>query len=295
MASMTEQGRRSRQRRLLRSVAPLALLAGLGIAWLLPSMPFLALGGGANSTAGSDLHVAIGALPDQPLVVVDMDPDLGTYPEIRFATRAALADLFAVGARVAMVSFSPEGRAIAIAELARLRDEGAGSDRLIDLGFRSGGEAALVQLAGGSIEADATGHAGPVLQALASRGGGLAAFDLALVIGGTEVSPRSWIEQIEPRVPDLPVAAVTPTFLLPEMQPYRDAGQLVALAGTLPQGVAYGTSVAAGGTSSGPGRVPEPAPRDAPILLGMIIALGVLLESGASSLFGRGAPRGRGS
>ena len=256
-------------------------------------MPFLALGGGANSTQGSDLHVAIGGLPDQPLVVVDMDPDLGTYPEIRFATRAALADLLAVGARVAVVSFSPEGRAVAIAEIARLRDEGAGPDRLVDLGFRSGGEAALVQLAGEAITSDAAGDAGPVLDALQSRGGGLAAFDLALVIGGTEMSPRSWIEQVEPRVPALPVAAVTPTFLLPEMQPYRDSGQLVALVGTLPQGVAYGTSVAAGGASSGLGRVPEPAPRDAAILLGMLIALGVLLESGASSLIGRAGPRGR--
>ncbi len=280
---------------MLRRLAPLALVVGLAVAWLLPTMPFLALGMGANTAAGSDLHVAIGALPDRPLVVVDMDPDLGTYPEIRFATRAALADLFAVGARVALVSFSPEGRAIAIAEIARLREEGAGGDRLVDLGFRSGGEAALVQLAGEPIASDVGGDAGPILDALRARGGGLAGFDLALVVGGGEMSPRSWIEQIEPRVPGLAVAAVTPTFLLPEMQPYRDAGQLVALAGTLPQGVAYGTAVAAGGTSSGPGRVPEPAPRDAAILLGMLIAIGVLVESGASSLVGRGGPPGRGS
>jgi hypothetical protein len=295
MASMTDRPRHAPRARVMRSLAPVALVAGLAVAWLLPTMPFLALGGGTNTTAGSDLHVAIGALPDQPLVVVDMDPDLGTYPEIRFATRAALADLFAVGARVAMVSFSPEGRAIAIAEIARLRDDGAGPDRLVDLGFRSGGEAALVQLAGDRIESDVAGSSGPVLDALRARGGGLAGFDLALVVGGGEMSPRSWIEQVEPRVPGLAVAAVTPTFLLPEMQPYRDAGQLVALAGTLPQGVAYGAAVAAGGTASGPGRVPEPAPRDAAILLGMLIAIGVLLESAASSLFGRGGPAGRGS
>jgi hypothetical protein len=294
MASMTDRGLRSPRVRVARRLAPLALVAGLAIAWLLPTMPFLALGGG-SATAGSDLHVAIGGLPDQPVVLVDMDPDLGTYPEIRFATRAALADLFAVGARVAMVSFSPEGRAVAIAEIARLRDEGAGPDRLVDLGFRAGGEAALVQLAGDPITSDVAGHVGPVLDALGARGGGLAGFDLALVIGGGEMSPRSWIEQIEPRVPRLAVAAVTPTFLLPEMQPYRDAGQLVALEGTLPQGVAYGTAVAAGGTSTGPGRVPEPAPRDAAIALGMLIAIAVLLESGASTLFGRGGTSGRGS
>jgi hypothetical protein len=259
----------------------------------LPQLPFLALGGGPASVAGDDLHVAIGGLPDQPLVLVDMDPDLGTYPEIRYATRAALADLFAVGARVAMVSFSPEGRAIAIAEIARLRDAGAGSDRLVDLGFRSGSEAALVQLAGQPIDRDVNGQASPILDALHARGAGLGGFDLALVIGGGEMSPRTWIEQVEPRVPGLAVAAVTPTFLLPEMQPYRDAGQLVALAGTLPEGVAYGTSVAAGGTTSGLGRVPERPPSDAAILVGMLVALGVLIESGAGSLLsGRRGPRG---
>ncbi len=274
-------------------LAPLVLVALVAAAWSLPTLPFLALGGGPTSEAGNDLHVAIGALPDQPLVIVDMDPDLGTYPEIRYATRATLADLFAVGARIAMVSFSPEGRAIAISEIARLRDAGAGEDRLVDLGFRSGGEAALVQLAGQVIATDVDGGASPVLDALAARGGGLGAFDLAVVVGGGEMSPRSWIEQVEPRVPGLEVAAVTPTFLLPEMQPYRDAGQLVALAGTLPEGVAYGTSVAAGGTTSGPGRVPEGPPSDTAILAGMLVALGVLVESAAGTLLsGLRGPRG---
>lgn len=286
---------RHRSRRLWVGLAPLALVALVAAAWSLPQLPFLALGGGPASAAGDDLHIAIGGLPNEPLVLVDMDPDLGTYPEIRYATRAALADLFAVGARVAMVSFSPEGRAIAIAEIARLRDAGAGPDQLVDLGFRSGGEAALVQIAGQRIEHDVNGRASPILDALAARGGGLAGFNLALVVGGGDMSPRTWIEQVEPRVPSLKVAAVTPTFLLPEMQPYRDAGQLVALAGTLPEGVAYGTSVAAGGTTSGPGRVPEAPPSDAAVLVGMLIALGVLVESAAgtfvSTLRGHGGRR----
>jgi hypothetical protein len=281
---MTERLRRRARAGAWVGLAPLALVALIAAAWALPQLPFLALGGGPASAAGDDLHVAIGGLPDQPIVLVDMDPDLGTYPEIRYATRAALADLFAVGARVAMISFSPEGRAIAIAEIARLRGAGAGPDRLVDLGFRSGGEAALVQLAGQVIDHDITGAASPILDDLDARGGGLGAFDLALVVGGGEMSPRTWIEQVEPRVPGLAVAAVTPTFLLPEMQPYRDAGQLVALAGTLPEGVAYGASVAAGGTTSGPGQVPEPPPSDTAVLVGMLVALGVLVESAAGSL-----------
>lgn len=288
MAPMTEPGMLRRWRRpglRLQGLAALALVGALAMAWLLPAMPFLSLGGGPASEAGDDLHIAIGSLPNQPAVLIDMDPDLGTYPEIRYATRAAMADLFAVGARLAFVSFSAEGRAIAIAEIARLRAEGAGPDRLLDLGFRSGGEAALVQLAGGRIGPDLGGASSGAFGSLVA-GGNLSAFDLALVVGGGDMSPRSWIEQVEPRVPTLKVAAITPTFLLPEMQPYRDAGQLVALAGTLRAGVGYGDSVAAGGASTGLGRVPAEAPNALAIVLGMLIALAVLLESGASLLFG---------
>ncbi len=288
------RGGMGRRRRLPRGILSLALIAALAVAWLVPQLPFLSLGGGPESTLGDDLHVAIGSLPDQPIVIVDMDPDLGTYPEIRYATRAALADLMAVGSRVAVVSFSTEGRAIAVAEIARLRAAGAGTDRLVDLGFRSGGEAALVQLTGQPIDRDVSGATSPVLDQLQERGGGLGAFDLALVVGGGDMSPRSWIEQVEPRVPHLPVAAITPTFLLPQIQPYRDAGQLVALAGTLPEGVAYGASVAGGGATGGPERVPEQPPNALAILVGMLVALAVLLESGMSGLVGglRGVGRG---
>jgi len=292
---MTEEQRPAAgsTRRRLRTLAPIALILAIAAAWLAPSPSFLAIGGGPSSVAGNDLATAIGHLPNQALVIVDMDPDLGTYPEIRYATRAALADLFTVGARVAIVSFSPEGRAIAVAEIARLRAAGAGPDRLVDLGFVSGGEAALVQLAGRSIAHDVNGAANPVLQELATRGGGLRSFDLALVVGGGEMSPRTWIEQVEPRVPDLRVAAITPTFLLPEMQPYRDAGQLVALAGTFPAGVAFGASVAGETATGGPGRIPEPAPSPLPIAIGMLVALAVLLESGLGAFLGGLRGQGR--
>ena len=168
-------------------------------------------------------------LPSGAPVLVDIDADLGTYPEIRYATRAALADLYRQGANLAIVSFSAEGRAIAVAEIDRLRDLGAGPDRLVDLGFRSGGEPALVQLAGNGIGPTATG---PLADALRKSGPG--SFRLALVIGGAEIGPRSWVEQVQPRLPNLPIAAITPSFLLPEVLPYRSSGQLIALVGTLP-------------------------------------------------------------
>ncbi len=263
----------------------LALVCAIAVAWLVPPIGLLSVSGGASSTAGDDLHLVISALPDPSNVLVDMDPDLGTYPEIRYATRAALADLLSAGARIAMVSFSPEGRAIAVAEIARLRAQGATSDQLVDLGFRSGGEAALVQLANGRIASEPTAAPSGSLAGVVQQGE-LTAFDLALVIGGGEMSPRAWIEQVEPRVPSLRVAAITPTFLLPEIEPYRQAGQLVALVGTLRDGVAYGESVTAGGAGAGPGQVPGSGPSPLAMLVGMLVALLVLVASATRAVLG---------
>lgn len=264
------------------------LLLGLAAAWLLPATDLVQLREPPPARA-AELHATIDALPEKPLVLVDMDADLGTYPEIRYATRAAFADLLAKGARLAFVSFSPEGRAIAVAEEERLASLGATPDRLLDLGFRSGAEAGLVQLAGDGIG----DVAGALADAVRARGRGLAGFDLVVVVGGGEIGPRSWIEQVEPRVPSLKVAAITPTFLLPEVQPYRDAGQLVALLGTLPDDTAYGALVASAGTGGAAAFEQKPPSANA-LLLGMLVAIGVLVVSSAGSVFGsaRGARRG---
>ena len=255
-----------------------ALPLALGAAWLLPTPGLIALG--ERGTPASDaFRATVAQLHEPPLVLVDLDADLGTYPEIRYATRAALADLLAVRASLAFVSFSPDGRAIALAELDRLRGLGADPARLLDLGFRSGAEAGLVQLAGSGI-GDASG---PIADEIRRRGHGLAGFDLVLVVGGAEIGPRSWIEQVAPRIPQLRVAAITPTFLLPEVKPYRDTRQLAALLGTLPDDIAYGRAVAAEDTG-GAAAFTERPPSENAIGLGLLVALAVLAVSGAGSL-----------
>ena len=226
-------------------IPSIALLLLLAAGFLIPGIDLQA--SGSDAAAVGDLNAVINGLPSGAPVLVDIDGDLGTYPEIRYVTRAALADLYDRGANLAIVSFSAEGRAIALAEIDRLRELGAGPDRLVDLGFRSGGEPALVQLAGSGIGLTPTG---PLADAL--RNGGTGSFRLALVIGGAEIGPRSWIEQVEPRLPDLPIAAITPSFLLPEVLPYRSSGQLIALLGTLPADLAYGKQVASRAAAVGP-------------------------------------------
>jgi hypothetical protein len=244
---MTERARQ------LAWVAPAALLLALAVA-LVPTTDLLRL---AGSTASADgIIEVIDELPPDALVLVGFDPDLGTYAEIRATVRVLLDDLLERDARLALVSLTPEGRALAIAERARLLAAGVAAERLVDIGFVPGAEAALVSLAG----------------AIGEGLGGLPAEPVALglVIGGNDIGPRSWVEQFEPRVDDLALVAVAPSVLLPELGPYLETGQLRALLATPRDGAAYRESA-------------DPAARDAAagpaplaVLVGMLVAIGVL-------------------
>ncbi|HET6745711.1 MAG TPA: hypothetical protein VFH90_07665 [Candidatus Limnocylindria bacterium] len=236
------------------------------------------------------LRAEFGRLPDLPFVLVGMDADLGTYPEIRPAIRAAFDDLMRRGASLAFVSLTAEGRAIAAAEVERLHAMGARDGALLDIGYVAGVEAGLVRLVGTALPASATGQ---LADAVRRRGGGLAAFDLALLVGGSDVGPRTWIEQVAPRLPDLPLVAIAPTFAQPELSPYLRSGQLTALLATVRDAAAYVEVV------SGEGLTPLPdepqrdqSPSALAMLVGMVVALLVLarLLFGAIPAIGRRSP-----
>jgi hypothetical protein len=212
-----------------------------------------------DGAPAADLAAALDAVPEDGMVLVAMDPDLGTYPEIRATVRAALDRLRARGARIAMVSYTAEGRAAAAAELERLRVAGAGEDRVADLGFLAGAEAALVL----SVTDLAPGAGAALPPGFAGASDGIAAFDLVMVVGGVDMGPRSWVEQVSTRLPDLPLVAVVPTFMHPEVAPYLRTGQLEALVATVRDGAAF---------SEGSAHAPGPASALA-MLAGMLIAL----------------------
>lgn len=253
----------------------LVLLVVLAIAILAGS----AVAGGALQLANPDLarvsevRAAFEAAPEGALVLVAMDADLGTYPEIRPAVRAALEDLQQRGASLAFVSVSVEGRAIGAAELARLLADGADPDELLDLGFMSGVEAGLVRLVGDALPPDAEGV---MANAIAERGGGLAAFDLFLLVGGSDVGPRTWVEQVGTRLPQAPMVALAPTFAQPELAPYLRTGQLVGLLATVRDDAAYVESVSA---DDEPASAADSPPSAAAMLIGMLVALVVLVRT----------------
>lgn len=230
------------------------------------------------------LRLAIGNLPDDALVLIACDADLGTYPEIRAATRVAIDDLAAHQARLAIVSFTPEGRAIAAAE----RDRIARAGRIeppADLGFVAGAEAGLVRSIAAVVPVEAEGA---VADAIRQRGGGIGAFDMVLIVSGSDISARSWVEQVGSRLPDLPLVSIAPTFLDPELEPYLRSGQLAALLGTLREGIAYSEAVAAGSATS-----PGPTPGPLPMLVGMLAAIAALAEAAFRRLVRRRGPKPR--
>jgi hypothetical protein len=234
-------------------LAPAALLLVLGVA-LVPTTDLLRLAG--SPAAADGMIEVVDELPPDALVLVGFDADLGTYAEIRPTVRVLLDDLLERGARLALVSLTPEGRALAIAERARLLAGGVAADRLADLGFVPGAEAALVSLA------DAIGEGGGAL-----RGDSVA---LGLVVGGNDIGPRSWVEQFAPRVDGLELVAVAPSVLLPELRPYLESGQLRALLATPREGAAYRASAhpEAGGA--------DPGPAPLAVFVGTVIAIAVL-------------------
>lgn len=273
------------RRAILRRAAPALLVAALAIALVVPTTDALELGS-ADPAPVERWNAALDALPAEATVLVAHDPDLGTYAEIRPTVRAALADLMARDARLAFVSLTPEGRALLVAELARLEREVVNPARMLDLGFVPGAEAALVSIARGPTVPEAA--QGAIARSLATEGA--AAIDALLVVGGNDLGPRSWIEQFTPRVADLPVLAITPTVLLPEIQPYLASGQLDAALTTPRDGAAYREAVALGPLE----RLREPVePSALGVLVGLLVAI-VVLGQGWGARVGtalRGASR----
>jgi hypothetical protein len=266
-----------------RIAAPLLLLAVLAVAVAIRADIGLRLPE-PDPIATDRLAAVLDALPEESTVLVGFDPDLGTYAEIRPTARTLVADLAERGAGLAFVSLTPEGRALALGELARLDRLGPDAATVRDLGFVPGAEAALVVLARAVAGERALGAGGSVLD--------LEEVDLVLVVGGNDLGPRSWVEQVGPRIPgDVPIAAVTPSVLLPEVLPYIESGQLAALISTPREGAAYRESADLGrfvawGESNGPAALA--------VLVGLLSAIGFLGAGvGARVLDGLRSSRGR--
>lgn len=250
-------------------LGPLVLVLALAGATLLGSSDWVRLPS-SDATAVEGVSELLDDLPSRPTVLVGFDPDLGTYAEIRPTVRSLLADLLRRDARLAFVSLTPEGRALLLAELARLERLDVNPRRVADLGFLPGAEAALVRLASGPVATDADSALGDEL-----RTEGAAAADVVVMVAGNDLGPRVWVEQFLSRH-ERPALAVAPTILLPEVQPYVGSGQVDALLGTPRDGAAYRAGLQLDNLER---FADDRGPAPVAVLLGLLVAGGVLAEA----------------
>jgi hypothetical protein len=255
------------RRELLGRLGPALLIVAIGAAILVPFDDRLRLAS-ADRDPAERWGAAIDRLPEDPDVLVGFDPDVGTYAEIRPTVRTVLAELLSRQARIAIVSLTPEGRMLALAEVERLDRLDANVARIADLGFLPGAEAALVRLTR-SLPEPRTDR--PIARRLTSEG--LGTMDAIVVVGGNDLGPRSWIEQVRPRIGEIPILAVAPSVLLPELQPYLEGGQLTALLATPRDGAAYRPAVDLGVHER---LAPPDEPSRVAVLVGLLVAAGVL-------------------
>ncbi len=271
----------------LRRALPLAFVAVVAVATLV-GIRFET--DAPTTTPAATLVRATLAALGRGRVLVAFDPDIGTYAEVRPAVRAALAQLVRGGATLSLVSYTPEGRALALAELDRLRRGGVAEGRLLDLGFHAGAEAGLVAGVTAIVPVEGSGA---LMDALREAGSGFGAFDAVLVVGGTELGPRSWVEQVGTRLPELPIIGIAPTSLLPQAVPYRASGQLAGLVAGAREVAAYVAAVRddpASGAAQGAAQITDEPPSSLPILIGLLLTLLLLADAVASRW--RGGARG---
>ena len=132
----------------------------------------------------------------------------------------------------------------------------------------------MVRLVDGALR---PGMSGALASLLAQRGGGIGAFDLILLVGGSDIGPRSWVEQVGTRLPETPMVAIAPTFAQPELAPYLRTGQLDGLLATIRDDASYVLSTRSGA-------VPGDLPSVFALRIGMLVALIVLLRQLAMAL-----------
>lgn len=263
-------------------LAPIGLLLALAVAWVVPQPGGIRLGdsGQRGEATAAAVEATLEALPANSVVALGFDADVGTYPEIRATVRTLVAQLLERDIVIAAVSLTPEGRALMLAELGRLARAGVADASIVDLGFLPGAEAALVELTRGGLPSGTAEAQG------AFPRGVLAVADLAVVVGGNDLSPRAWVEQVLPRVDDLPLVVVAPTVLLPELLPFAETGQIDALLIGPRDGAAYRAGAAIDGPPQ-PDGVTEAEPRSLPVLIGLLIAVVVLVHAITSAVLQR--------
>ncbi len=226
--------------RLLRWLVALALFAA--VAWplltgsdgnILPQVP-------PPEVQGAFTQVE--TLSSRSAVLVAFDYQPAFAGELETTADALLAHIMLSGAKLVAVSTQPEGILLAehaIQAHARDRDYRAGQHYL-NLGYIPGGVTGLSALADHMLLTIPQTPAGypvgeePLMEGIAT----LQDFSLVVVLTDDPDVARAWIEQVQARVPGVPVIMAVSAQAAPLVYPYY-SGQISGLVSGLTGGAAY--------------------------------------------------------
>ncbi len=207
-----------------------ALLIGaliLGLYWPLPFFQPVLLTPPADFLARLD-QVPSGGIA---LVAVDYGPDRAA--ELELYLQWIIERLAARGVRVLTVSLSPWGAAQAAQVIQARPDYG---ERVVHLGYYPGQEVGVARLLTRSLRQLGMDYRGQPFQGLpVARDFGddplAARVNLVVLITGSPDVLRGWVQQAQGVLPpEVPVIAAIGANLAPYVAPYRESGQLRAIA-----------------------------------------------------------------
>jgi hypothetical protein len=199
-----------------------------------------------ETVAENDL---INALPAGAPVLVAVDYQPALAGEMQASSTAVLESLMERGARLAFISTTPNGPALAqslldgvLARNSALQSlYGLGSQNVVNMGYLAGGAAGLADFAVRPQETQvyaldmsmAWDH--PALKGVTS----LAGFAQVLVITDSADNGRAWVEQVQPVLGSTPMTMVISAQSAPLMLPYYESGQVKGMVSGMAGGAAF--------------------------------------------------------
>ncbi|MDD5369312.1 MAG: hypothetical protein PHQ40_09510 [Anaerolineaceae bacterium] len=184
---------------------------------------------------------------DPVLLVIDYSPSLAG--ELEVAASGVIDHLMARGARLAVISSTPTGSALAARLFNRLYAEPAGymtgyisGEKVVDLGYLAGGTTGLAAFARQPKEAayyDLSGEPAwdrPALQGVT----GLTDFTQIVLLTDNVDTARAWVEQVRAHMsPNGAFVVTSSSQAAPVLRAYLDSGQVQGMVAGLAGGAAY--------------------------------------------------------
>ncbi len=186
-------------------------------------------------------------LPASAPVLLAVEYEPGLSGEMQLAAAPVVNQLTVRSARLALVSTNPSGPVLAenLLGAAGVRE----SLLYTNLGFLPGGTAGLQEFASRPRVAMQYGLDGELAWSTEALTGveEINQFGAVIVLTENAETARAWIEQVQPRLGDVPLLMVVSAQAAPMVQPYIDSGQVQGMVSGMSGGAMYAQITSQGG------------------------------------------------